>query len=294
MIALGTFGMTTWFYDGLTGRHLWTTPKPLLPQSPDELAIISPDSSRLLTHSNSSRYFWARLSGMWLWDLSRRPPRRARRLMNPAPAFVHQVAFRPDGQQIVVGCGDGKARFWDVAANREAGQALPHASAVTAVAFSPDGRLVLTGCRDGTAHLWDAASRREQVDSLRHDSQVNAVAFSPNGRLLLTGSATDGARFWDRRSGRQLGPTLRHGDGVHSLCFHPDGRLIATGDGKRTARLWRVPPAPVSGTPRQLRRWVEAATGLELGERGTVQVMAPAALARRREQLRQSSWTPPE
>jgi WD40 repeat protein len=229
-----------------------------------------------------------------LWDLSRFPPRRTRRLLNPAPAQIQGIAFRPDGRQLVLSCGDGKARLWDMAEDRQAARPLEHASAVHAAAWSPDGALVLTGCRDGSAHLWDAAKGREVLDPLRQESQITVVAISPDGQLLLTADAVWGVRFWDRDSGLQLGPTLRHGNGVRSACFRPDGQVIATADGKGTVRVWRVPVGPLVGTPRQVRLWVEVLTGLELGDRGIVRVLAPRAVKARREELHTSGWKGPE
>src|SRR5205823_3685975 len=82
---------------------------------------------------------------------------------------------RGEGGLLLLGCGDGKARFWDVAADREVHRPLAHAAPVTAVAWSPDGLLVLIGCRDGTVHLWDATRARELLDPLRHEGPGAAL-----------------------------------------------------------------------------------------------------------------------
>ncbi len=61
---------------------------------------------------------------------------------------------------------------------------------------------------------------------------------------------------------------------------------------RSTARLWDA-PAPLPDDVPRLAAWVEAATGLELDERGSVRVLDRAAWLERRQRLEQLGGPPP-
>ena len=83
------------------------------------------------------------------------------------------------------------------------------------------------------------------------------------------------------------------------MAFSPDGRFLLTSD-LSTARLWDA-PAPLPDDVPRLAAWVEAATGLELDERGSIRVLDRAAWlerrrgwsssAGRRRRTRRRGWT---
>jgi WD40 repeat protein len=122
----------------------------------------------------------------------------------------------------------------------------------------------VTGCHAGTVRLWDLASGILLNDIRGNAGEIVALVFSPDGKTLLTASHDATARFWDVESGRQLGPTFHHTDAVHCAAFHPDGKSVATGSRDGIIRRWEVPLPPRRGEVDQVRRWVEARTGLKL------------------------------
>ena len=98
-------------------------------------------------------------------------------------------------------------------------------------------------------------------------------------------------RLWDAATGGRLGPPLEFSDDVRSVAFSPDGRTLLVG-GLRTARVWDA-PAPLPDDVPWLVAWVEAAVGLKLDEKGSIQVLDPAAWAEHRRLLEQLGGPPP-
>jgi WD40 repeat protein/serine/threonine protein kinase/Flp pilus assembly protein TadD len=285
-VALSPDGKTI-LTGGRDGKaRLWDVPSGHLLGQPVELGpeiyavAWSPDGKTILTGSrdNAAR----------LWDAATGRP-----LGQPIEHSyqVSSVAFSPDGKRILTGSNDKTARVSDAASGRSLGQPLEHSGALWSVAFSPDGKTILTGSGDKTARLWDAATGRPLGQPMPHSSYVASVTFSPDGKTILTGSSDKTARLWDAASGRPLGQPLEHSGPVWSVAFSPDGRSLLTSD-LRTARVWDA-PAPLPDDVPRLAAWVEAATGLEMDERGAIRVLDRSAWLERRQRLEQLGGPPP-
>ncbi len=281
---------------------------------------LSPDGTTILTASMNRTRLWDVATGLPLGQP-----------MEHSDYYVNSVAFSPDGKTILTGCSDTAARLWDAATGQPLGQPLKHKDWVRAVAFSPDGKTILTGSHDNTARLWDASTGNPIGQPLPHSGWVVSMAFSPDGKTVLTGSSDKTARRWDAATGRPIGPVLANSSSVLSVAFSPDGRTIITGcqdqtarrwdaatgqpigppmlnsgsqvafspddrllltSDSSTARLWEA-PAPLPDDVPRLAAWVEAATGLELDERGSIRVLDRAAWLERRTRLEQLGGPPP-
>jgi len=70
------------------------------------------------------------------------------------PAWVHSVAWSPDGKRLAAGGWDRLVRIWDVPTGRPGRTLRGHAEKVLAVAWSPDGNALASAGGDYTIRLW--------------------------------------------------------------------------------------------------------------------------------------------
>jgi WD40 repeat protein/Tfp pilus assembly protein PilF len=275
MIVTG--GREARLWDAHTGRTLGP---PLAHPDSVSSVVFSRDSRTLLTGCRDGT--------LRLWDAATgRPMGQIRAL----PKEVAAVAFSPDGRTILAGSQVGTARLCDAATGRLIGAPLTHGDRVDGVAFSPDGNVALTGSFDKTARLWNARTSQPIGPPLMHQRPVWSVAFSPDGRWILTGAVGDASQLWDAATFQPIGPPLSDAVGMWNVAFSRDGRFLLTADG---GSMWRWDaPAPLPDDVPRLTAWVEAATGLELDERGAIRPLDQSAWLERRRRLEQLGGPPP-
>jgi WD40 repeat protein len=169
-----------------------------------------------------------------LWDAATR--KEVRTLAWPDEARAGQVAFTPDGKQLVATASDGGVRFWDVGTGVEALRFQFGGGALRALALAPGGKLLaVAGDNHATranrsVHLWEWASNKPLRKLAAPERGVTALAFAPDGKTLAAGSDDrHGVYLWDVASGRLLW-RLSEPDGgnlVRALAFTPDGKTLA-------------------------------------------------------------------
>jgi WD40 repeat protein len=232
-------------------------------KQPDGAAPLAPD---LLFASDDRRFLSVvdKSNSVHLFDLKSGQFLRSINLDRK----LHTLGFEGQGKTILTGCGDkvGAAHHWDVAAGKAVGKALDHESAVKSLAIARSGRRLLTGCEDGTAHLWNAATGDRVGEPLlvRKRVSIKAVAFSSNDRWVAAAGWDGTLRVWEIASSKPVGGAIRCAPDILSVAFHPDPLqpmlLILSRD---AIQLWTM-PAPMTGSPQQIRSWLEAATGMEM------------------------------
>jgi glucose repression regulatory protein TUP1 len=173
--------------------------------------------------------------------------RKIQQILTGHEVDLYCVDYSKDGQFIVSGSGDKKARIWDVErgeclftlGNEEIGPK----DGVTSVAFSPDGKYVVAGSLDKIVRVWDAKTGYFLERHEAHLDSVYSVAFSPDGKLLASGSLDKTLRLWDisansRSRSRCRSTFTGHKDYVLSVAFSPDGQFIISGSKDRTVQFW--------------------------------------------------------
>jgi WD40 repeat protein len=164
---------------------------------------------------------------------------------------VFDVAFTPDGKNLISAGHDKVIRVWDWQAGRTVrmlrGEVGPgDEGRIFAIAISPDGRrlaaagqMAAPGQTEQRIRIYDLATG-ELVQLLAgHTGKIVALAYAPDGTRLLSGSQDRTALLWDLSTGRPV-HRLRHNAEIYGVAFTPDGARVVTGSFDRTLRLWRV------------------------------------------------------
>nr|XP_032826386.1 WD repeat-containing protein 90-like isoform X2 [Petromyzon marinus] len=114
------------------------------------------------------------------------------RLVSGHRGKVNDIAFSPDGSQLVSGSEDGLLRVWSVPEMELVVQFQVLHRSCTCVAWRPSGAApsqVAAGFGDGTLRLFGVASARTLHKLQPHGAAIRCVAFSSDGEVMLTGGA---------------------------------------------------------------------------------------------------------
>ena len=160
---------------------------------------------------------------------------------------THQIAYTPDGKQLVSVGGDPLIRFWDPTTGEEirrfvfpAVEFRPHPM-LNCLAFSSDAKLIAAGGESHVVGIWDIDTG-ELKHLLRGVEFARSVAFHPSGKLLATTQNLE-TEVWDLASEKCLYRVSGHAknfrnkftsdraralftrDGTNLIVSHPDGKV---------------------------------------------------------------------
>lgn len=167
-------------------------------------------------------------------------------------ALINDIAFTPDGTQLVSASDDKTIRVWDVATGNTVrtirGEVAPGLGGkIYAMALSRDGKsLAVGGFFEGPGdkrdaiRLYDFASGRLVALLKGHENVVYGLAFSPDSQRLISGSADKTAIIWDVVAARAMHRLSGHNNNIYAVGFTPDGKRVVTGSDDHDLQLWRV------------------------------------------------------
>jgi len=183
----------------------------------DEI-ILNPDGSRLVTWHN-----WGQIQ---IWDLI--PGRELHTFVNePVPdAGAVDLAFSPDGKQLIIASASNTPAVWDLQTERRAFTLEGHNAQVLAADWSADGRFLATAGEDTDVRLWDAATGEAVLTLSGHRDSIYGLAFSPDSGRLASSSFDQTVRIWDVVTG-QLLLTLEQPGPSRGVAWSPEGLRVA-------------------------------------------------------------------
>jgi WD40 repeat protein len=165
-----------------------------------------------------------------------------------APRRVWDVAFTPDGKELMTGGDDGVVQARDAATGKPLRKIGSDLGEVGRLALSPDGAVLATvGQRrddgkgadywqgDDCVRLWDVATgkllRRLSVPAggtyAGFPVGLNSLAFTPDGKRLAAGGADRALRVWEVATGAGPRQTRDEAGAPGLLAFAPDGKRLA-------------------------------------------------------------------
>jgi len=193
------------------------------------------------------------------FEISTDAPWRRRTLSGHGAAVI-EVAFAPQGSELLTVDRDGEVRSWQPAVdNRSNVHARVGGGHLVDAVVSGDFSRLATVDQAGVVQVWELerGSQVRAFDAVENSSQ--AVALSADGRLVAAGNGAD-ALVWDVDSGElvqameghwsdaeEQGEWLGHDDVVTSLAFSPDGELLASGSADTTIVFWELETGEPAG-----------------------------------------------
>ena len=190
--------------------------------------IFSPDGLRLVVELDHAGAIWDIHTGTCIATLQHEGSKNM------------QLSLSHQGDRVVTGTDDGKAKIWSAVTGEELLELNAHTDKIHCVAFSPDGAEVATASRDRTVVTCDSwTGRRRRI--YRMSAKVLRVAYSPKGDYIAMGDNGGRVRVCDARSGVFLTEFEGHTWDVSELQFLPDGHnLLSRSETDKTVRLWSV------------------------------------------------------
>jgi RNA polymerase sigma factor (sigma-70 family) len=110
--------------------------------------------------------------------------------------YVNEVAFSPDGREVVCCNGSGSIQVWSVESGRQKVSLKGNPRASRTIAVSPNGKIVAAGGHDGNIRLWDAHTGTLSSTLQGHEDEIYSIAFSPDGKTLASVSQDQTLRLW--------------------------------------------------------------------------------------------------
>ncbi len=183
---------------------------------------------------------------------------------------VWVVTFSPAGKWLAAGCGDGKIRIWDPAANRAYVRIEGGFPQRAGLGFTSHDELAVAGSpQQPSWGLWDVSTGRSIKSFNTPDENAEYVATSPTEPLVAVGMAGGTVRWVDGTSGEPrftFPPSEADNWGIRQLIFSPNGKYLAAvharwGPRPFLMRVWDV----ASGRPLLVRQ-VEPSKGWAEGQ----------------------------
>ena len=220
LLTAGGYGYPARLWDVETGQLRRTLTSADDPQGDRQHVAFSPDGSQVLTGGSTNVQLWDVATGL-----------KVRKF--PASADVlEDLAFSPDGQEVVATYGNGDFVFWNCTNGLEL-RRWNAGMGTASIGISPDGKRIVAGAglsADWEAELFDAQTGQlVQVFNGPGGDASGIAGFLPDGHKLVTYGSHEALQLWDVETGQEIRRFEGHSSVVYSLAFSPDGRQLLAG-----------------------------------------------------------------
>lgn len=160
---------------------------------------------------------------------------------SPIYSAIDEVAFSPDGKDIVAACKSGSPRVWSLETSKLRLELHGHRSQVHTVAYSADGQNIYTAGAEGVIIVWNAANGLPMIRLLGHDGNISSIAVDPAGNYIASCSADHTIRLWSVADTHRFTSKSGRSEWVYGCAISRDGRWLATGGApEEMVSIWDV------------------------------------------------------
>jgi len=210
-------------------------------------------------------------------EISGQKPEYQLQVLNKNKDGVTCLNFSPDGESILFGSGDRKAKIWTYKENKllwetelpreiysvkyipngkfffvnggnqiliytSAGKYINtlkgHATAIWSMDTDPEGKFLISGCFARTFRLWDIPEVKLLDEISQHSKSVLAVCFNSTGTKFATGSLDENIKIWSWPEKGLINSFPAHSENIYDLEFNPSGEILASASRDKKIKLW--------------------------------------------------------
>ena len=164
------------------------------------------------------------------------------------PDTVFSMALSPDGKTLATGCGDKRARVWDLKTGQLRFSPMEHKVSLDHVRYSPDGRWLATADVDGNIRIWDVATGQSKSPILESGEIIDTLAISPDSELLAVLDGNQTLKIWKMPRGEAFcKPFDAPGGRASNLAFRPDGKFLVVARRSQKAQIYELATQKLAG-----------------------------------------------
>lgn len=178
---------------------------------------LSPDNQYLASGAMSGAFKIQKVSGDYLYE--------GQTPVTGESGQTYSVAFSPDGNYLVAGCGKTPKIWQKSGSSWNLMQSLSDGSGwVWDVVFSPDGKYIASASGSSEIKIWkkSGSSFYAEKTLYGHSSGVNTLNFSPDGKYLASGSSDKTVRIWSLSGVSGASGGYAAGSGSGKVLFQDD------------------------------------------------------------------------
>jgi ribosome assembly protein 4 len=156
---------------------------------------------------------------------------------------ILDVAFSPNGRELVSASGDTTVRFWDIQTETPIGTCTGHKNWVLVVSWSPDGERLASGDMNGEIRIWNPKEIKAEGLKLQgHKAFITGLSWEPlhankDCSRLVSGSKDATIKIWDTKQGRAVHSMNMHAACVTRVLWGGEGFIYSSSE-DRTLKMW--------------------------------------------------------